>query len=72
MFTKLFNQSTIVLTFFLQCSFFKHVGSTLNLSDETHHKPNGNSKRIKKRKVIESNDEINEVGQQTSGQKKLW
>ncbi|CAB4495386.1 hypothetical protein RhiirA5_502805 [Rhizophagus irregularis] len=30
-------------------------------------KPNGNSKRFKKRKLIESNNEINEEGQQASG-----
>ncbi|CAB4389226.1 unnamed protein product [Rhizophagus irregularis] len=42
------------------------------LSDKTQktlksRKPNGNSKRFKKRKVVESNDEINEEEQQTSG-----
>ncbi|GBC18499.2 hypothetical protein GLOIN_2v1788884 [Rhizophagus irregularis DAOM 181602=DAOM 197198] len=52
--------------------FSKHVGSTLNLSDKTQkisksRKPNGNSKRFKKRKLIESNNEINEEGQQASG-----
>ncbi|CAB4433492.1 unnamed protein product [Rhizophagus irregularis] len=41
------------------------------LSDKTQktlksRKPNGNSKRFKKRKVVESNDEINEEEQQTS------
>jgi hypothetical protein len=49
-----------------------HVGSTLDLSDKTQkkpksRKPNGNSKRFKKRKAVESNDEINEKGQQTGG-----
>ncbi|PKK61034.1 hypothetical protein RhiirC2_792417 [Rhizophagus irregularis] len=53
----------------------RHVNykrSTLNLSDKTQkisksRKPNGNSKRFKKRKLIESNNEINEEGQQASG-----